>query len=256
MRTVTATRYVLPMKQGGSVPALVEADDLGLYIVKLRGAAQGKKALVAELVAGEIGRALGLRVPELVLVDVDRALSQSEPDPEIAEPLEKSAGGNLGLDYLPGSVTFDPLAGPPADAATASLVVLFDAFTMNVDRTPRNTNILLWHRQHWLIDHGAALYVHHGWPEGHPLASSADTFPEIAQHVLLPRTEEIDAAAAVLEARLDAALLSRIVADLPDDWLGEAGQAPAEDRDLYRRWLEARMTHLPALVAEVKRARA
>jgi hypothetical protein len=256
MRTVTATRYVLPLKQGGSVPALVEADDLGLYIVKLLGAAQGRKALVAELVAGEIGRALGLRVPELVLVEVDRALSESEPDPEIAEPLERSAGVNLGLDYLPGSVTFDPLAGPPVDAATASLVVLFDALAMNVDRTPRNTNILLWHRQHWLIDHGAALYVHHGWPVADPLASSADTFPEIAQHVLLPRATELDAAAATVVTRLDAALLSRIVDELPDDWLGESGHAPAEERDVYRRWLEARMTHLPAVVQEAKRARA
>lgn len=256
MRTVTATRYVLPLKQGGSVPALVEADDLGMYIVKLRGAAQGKKALVAELVAGEIGRALGLRVPELVLVDVDRALSASEPDPEIADPLEKSAGLNLGMDYLPGSVTFEPLAGPPFDAATASLVVLFDAFTMNVDRTPRNTNILLWHRQHWLIDHGAALYVHHGWPVADALASSADTFPEVAQHVLLPRATELDAAAATFAERLDAPRLQRIAAALPDDWLGEAGQAPDEERAIYARWLEARLGHLPAIVAEAKRARA
>jgi hypothetical protein len=127
---------------------------------------------------------------------------------------------------------------------------------MNVDRTPRNTNILLWHRQHWLIDHGAALYVHHGWPVANPLASSADTFPEIAQHVLLPRATELDAAAATVGTRLDAALLSRIVDELPDDWLGERGHAPAEERDVYRRWLEARMTHLPAMVEEAKRARA
>src|SRR5215475_2217216 len=177
MRTVRAIRYVLPFREGGSVPALVEADDLGLYVVKLRGAGQGVKALLAELVAGELARAAGLAVPEIVLVELDRAL---------AEPLEASAGTNLGLDFLPGSATFDPVADPAPDPALASRVVLFDAFVVNVDRTPRNPNILSWHARMWLIDHGAALYFHHGWSPGEEIDGSQDPFREIKDHVLLP----------------------------------------------------------------------
>src|SRR4051794_18041434 len=147
MRSVRAVRYVMPFREGGSVPALVEADDLGLYVVKLRGAGQGPKALIAELVSGELARHAGFAVPEIVLVELDRALSDSERDPEIGGPLEASAGLNLGLDYLPGSITFDPVAGPVPDARTASRAVLFDAFVANVDRTPRNPNVLIWHAQ-------------------------------------------------------------------------------------------------------------
>ena len=161
LRTVSATRYVTPLNEGGSLPGLVEADDDGLYVLKFRGAGQGPKALVAEVIAGELARALGLRVPELVLVELDPLLGRAEPDPEIQELLLASAGLNLGVDYLPGSLTFNPAAGLPPTAELAARVVWFDALVTNVDRTPQNPNILVWHRALWLIDHGAALYFHH-----------------------------------------------------------------------------------------------
>src|SRR5687768_12516446 len=162
LQTVRATRYVTPLREGGSLPAIIEADNLGLYVLKFRGAGQGPLALVAELIAGEIGRALGLKVPELVLVEVDAALGRNEPDPEIRDLLKASVGLNLGLDYLPGSATFDA-AADRAEADLASEAVWFDAFVTNVDRTPRNPNLLWWHKTLYFIDHGAALYFHHNW---------------------------------------------------------------------------------------------
>ena len=183
LRTVAATRYVTPLREGGSLPAIVEADDDGLYVLKFRGAGQGPKALVAEVVAGEIGRALGLPVPEIVLVDLDPDLARTEPDPEIQHLIKASAGLNLALDYLPGSVMFDPVAEQP-DAELASSIVWFDAYATNLDRTARNTNMLMWHRRLHLIDHGAALYFHHGGDDY--LARSEDPFPMIKDHVLLP----------------------------------------------------------------------
>ena len=183
MRTVAAARYVTPLREGGSLPAIVEADDAGLYVLKFRGAGQGARTLVSELIAGEIARALGLSVPELVLIELDADLGRSEPDPEIQDLIRASAGVNLGLDYLPGSTTFDPLADAP-DASTASSIVWFDALVSNVDRTPRNTNMLMWHRRLWLIDHGAAFYFHHA---GDDFAQRAgDPFARIRDHVLLP----------------------------------------------------------------------
>src|SRR3954451_12873554 len=181
LRTVHATRYVLPLREGGSLPAIMEADDLGLYVVKFRGAGQGALALVAELIAGEIGRALGLRVPEIVLVEVDATLGRKEPDYEIRELLNRSAGLNLALDYLPGSSMFDPAAGDTADTSLASLAVWFDAFVTNVDRTARNPNLLYWHKTLYFIDHGAALYFHHNWKNMEQMVESP--FPAIRQHV-------------------------------------------------------------------------
>jgi hypothetical protein len=160
LRTVTAIRYVTPLREGGSLPAIIEADDLGLYVLKFRGAGQGRKALIAELLAGEIARALGLPVPEIVFVELDPELARTEPDPEIQDLIRGSAGVNFGIDYLPGAITYDGIADKP-DAELASSIVWFDACVTNVDRTPRNTNILVWHRRLWLIDHGAALYFHH-----------------------------------------------------------------------------------------------
>lgn len=258
MRTVRAVRYVLPFRQGGSVPALVEADDLGFYVVKLRGAAQGHKALVAELVAGEVARAAGLLVPELVLVELDAKLSASEPDPELSVPLEASAGLNLGLDYLPGSITFDPVAKFAPDATTASRAVLLDAFVLNVDRTARNANLLQWHKRLWLIDHGAALYFQHGWGPKDRLEGAGDTFAESAKHVLLRWASELDAAAAFLGGVLDGALFDRIIAEIPESWLGpEDGFADfAEHRAAYASWLRARTKAIPAILEEAKRARA
>ena len=162
IRTVNVTRYVTPLREGGSLPAIVEADDDGLYVLKFRGAGQGVKALIAELVAGEIGRALGLKVPEIVFVDLDPVLAMTEPDPEIQDLIKASAGRNLALDYLPGSIMYDTAIQEPSPRL-ASEIVWFDAYTANVDRSPRNANMLIWHKELWLIDHGAALYFHHNW---------------------------------------------------------------------------------------------
>ena len=258
LRSVHAVRYVLPFREGGSVPALVEADDLGLYVVKLRGAAQGPKALVAELVAGELARAAGLAVPEIVLVELDRELAASEPDPEICVPLEASAGLNLGLDYLPGSITFDPAVKPPPDAATASRGVLFDAFVTNVDRTPRNPNILYWHARLWLIDHGASLYFHHGWGPADPLEGSRDPFALVRHHVLLPWAAALGEAAAHLRATLTDEAIERVVRHIPASWLdGDHGfPDEAAHRAAYVAWLRARAQALPIFLEEAERARA
>lgn len=258
IRTVRATRYVLPFREGGSVPALVEGDDLGMYVVKLRGAGQGAKALVAELVAGELARAAGLPVPEIVLVELDRAIADGEPDPELATPLEASAGINAGIDYLPGSVTFDPVADPAPDPQTASRVVLFDALVMNVDRTPRNPNLLSWHGRTWLIDHGAALYVHHGWSGGDALEGGGDPFAEVRDHVLLRGASALDAAATHLRAALDDDVLARVVDEIPASWLADdrASGGADEQRAAYVTWLRARRDAIPVIVEEARRARA
>lgn len=218
LRTVCATRYVTPLREGGSLPAIVEADDLGLYVLKFRGAGQGPLALVAELVAGEIGRALGLRVPELVLVEVDPMLGRNEPDQEIRDLLQASVGLNLGLDYLPGSVMFDPAAGDKADADTASAAVWFDAFVTNVDRTVRNPNLLYWHRALYFIDHGASLYFHHNWSGVNPRSA----FAAIKDHVLMTWAARIAEADAALRPRLDRGTFERILALAPDEWLQDS----------------------------------
>jgi len=248
----------MPFREGSSVPALVEADDLGLYVVKLHGAAQGSRALVAELLSGGIARAAGLDVPELVLVELDRALAASEPDPEISAPLEASAGLNLGLDYLPGSVTFDPVASPRPDAATASRIVLFDALVTNVDRTPRNPNLLLWHRRPWLIDHGATLYFHHGWEPSDPLVNSRDRYSEVRHHVLLPWATALPEAARHLAAALTRDVIEAVAQQLPDAWLGEAHgfDDPGSHRAAYAAWLSARVEAMPVYLEEAERAHA
>jgi len=258
LRVVRAARYVLPFREGGSVPALVEGDDLGMYVVKLRGAGQGVKALIAELVSGELARALGLAVPEIVLVDLDPSIAASEPDPEIAEPLERSAGYNLGLDFLPGSITFDPVADPAPDAATASRIVLFDAFVLNVDRTPRNPNLLSWHGGLWLIDHGASLYFHHGWGPSDRRAGIGDPFPEVRHHVLLPLASSLREAAAQQAAALSDQVLARVVGEIPRPWLAADGDFSSDQqhRAAYVDWLRARRAAIPALVEEAERARA
>jgi hypothetical protein len=243
LRTATATRYVLPLREGGSLPAIVEADDLGLYVVKFRGAGQGALALVAELVAGEIGRALGLRVPELILIHIDAALGRNEPDYEIRQLLKASVGLNLALDYLPGSTMFDPAAHDTVSAAEASLAVWFDAYTQNVDRTPRNANLLVWHRKLYLIDHGAALFFHHNWQT---MAQKIESpFTEIGQHILLPWATQMEMAAAVAHEMLMPAVLAEIVGQIPDAWLDSIpGEQSAEEKragylDFFVRRLEA-----------------
>src|SRR5918911_4058998 len=232
LRTVTATRYVTPLREGGSLPAIVEADDLGTYVLKFRGAGQGRKALIAELVAGEIARRLDLLVPEVVLAYLAPEMGRSEPDPEIQDLLERSTGLNLALDFLPGSLGFDPLVEPP-DSGLASRIVWFDALVTNVDRTPRNPNLLTWHDRLWLIDHGASLYFHHNWParDGTALeAAGRRPFAAARDHVLLPFASSIPEADAALAPLLTAGVLRTIVDMIPTDWLtGEPGFADAEE---------------------------
>src|SRR4029078_5361392 len=222
LRTVYENRYATPLREGGSLPAIVEANDLGMYVLKFRGAGQGPLALVAELVAGEIGRALGLKVPELVLVEVDSALGRNEPDQEIRDLLQASVGLNLALDYLPGSVMFDPAAGDKVGEDLASAAVLFDSFVTNVDRTAQNPNLLYWHKSLHFIDHGAALYFHHNWQNIEQMARSP--FPAIRDHVLLPWARRIKDVDVELRDRLTTPLLTGILDQVPDAWL-EAGIA-------------------------------
>jgi hypothetical protein len=256
-RTVTASRYVTPLREGGSLPAIVEADDDGLYVLKFRGAGQGPKALIAELVAGELARAIGLPVPEIVFMHLDADLARSEPDPEIQDLIRASVGLNLALDYLPGSVTFDPLAERPA-AGLASDIVWFDALIGNVDRTARNANLLVWHRALWLIDHGAALYFHHNWVDH--LENSRRPFVMIKDHVLLPFADDLAAADERLAARITHDRLTTIVALIPDDWLlddphFEGADAKQRQRDAYVAFLTERLRPPRNFAVEARHAR-
>src|SRR5882757_1647518 len=226
LRTVAATRYVTPLHEGGSLPAIVEADDAGMYVLKFRGAGQGPRALIAELVGGELARALGLPVPEIVLMELDADLARTEPDPEIQDLIRKSAGLNVALDYLPGSVMFDPVVEKPVPGL-ASDIVWFDAYVTNVDRTARNTNMLMWHRRLTLIDHGAALYFHHSWDNY--LERSLDAFHRVKDHVLLPFANSLRESDAKFTARLTPELITAIVAMIPDSWL--SGASPFHSRE-------------------------
>lgn len=253
LRTVTVSRYVTPLREGGSLPAIVEADDDGLHVLKFRGAGQGPKALVAELVAGELARLAGLPVPEIVLAELDPELARTEPDPEIQDLIRASGGLNLALDYLPGSVTFDPLVDHP-EPPLASAVVWFDAFVSNVDRTARNTNLLMWHRRLWLIDHGAALYFHHDWRTGLERAGSA--FPMIKDHVLLKQASELPAADARLAPLFTPAEVERVLALVPDAWLladGSFATAQAH-RAAYCDYFQRRLAAPRAFAEEAARA--
>jgi hypothetical protein len=243
-RTVTATRYVTPLREGGSLPALVEADDDGLYVLKFRGAGQGPKALVAELVGGEIARALGLPVPEIVYIELDPELARAEPDPEIQDLIRASGGLNVGLDYLPGSLPFVPdttRQHAPPDPSFAADVVWLDAYLTNVDRTARNPNLLRWHGTIWLIDHGAALYLQHAGLD--PLLHARRPFPQIADHVLLPFAEPVVRADARLAPRLTEARIAEIVGAVPEDWVQGTG------RDAYVEYLVRRL-EAPRLFGE------
>jgi hypothetical protein len=254
LRTVLATRYVTPLREGGSLPAIVEADDDGMYVLKLRGAGQGAKSLIAELVAGEIARASGLPVPEIVFVELDAELARTEPDQEIQDLIRASVGLNLALDYLPGSVTYDPVATQP-DPHLASLIVWFDAYITNVDRTPRNTNLLLWHRRLWLIDHGASLYFHHTWTNY--LARSRDRFPIIKDHVLLRFASELQEVDAQMTAQLTPAVIHGIVQKIPDSWLVEHTpfNGMSENRGAYIEYLLRRLEPPHGFLEEAIHAR-
>jgi hypothetical protein len=242
---VAATRYVTPLREGGSLPAIVEGEDDGLYVLKFRGAGQGTKALVAELVAGEIARAAGLSVPEIVLAELDPELARTEADPEIQELIRASAGLNLALDYLPGAVTFDPVVEEP-DARLASSIVWFDALVANIDRSPRNVNLLMWHRRLWLIDHGAALYFHHS--PGDFASRGREPFPQVKDHVLLPFASALREIDADMAARLTPDVVRGVVELVPAEWL----QVP---REAYVTFLTTRLAAPRVFLEEAIRAR-
>ena len=247
MRRVAATRYVTPLREGGSLPALVEADDDGLYVLKFHGAGQGPKALVAEVVVGELARALGFRVPELVLVELDPSIGRAEPDPEIQDLLLASGGLNLGVDFLPGALPFSPAAGPAPEPGFAADVVWLDALTTNVDRTAQNPNLLWWHGRLWLIDHGAALYFHHAAavdPE-----HARGLFEAVRDHVLLPYASSIEAADGRMAQGLSGEALELAARAVPDEWLGPDG------RDVYVAYLRRRLEEPRGFVEEAERAR-
>ena len=240
LRTVEITRYITPLREGGSLPAIVDADDGFSYVLKFRGAGQGVKAIVAELIGGELARLLGLKVPELVFAQVDPAFGRTEPDEEIQDLLKASEGLNLGLHYLSGALTFDPVATAP-DPTLASKIVWLDCFISNVDRTARNTNMLLWRNELWLIDHGAALYFHHSWDNWE--RSSRSAFPQVRDHVLLKWASELEAVDAACRALLSSERIGAIVNLIPDDWLLDDPESvsPGEKREVYARFLTNRL---------------
>ncbi len=248
LRTVKAMRYVTPLREGGSLPAIVEGDDDGLYVLKFRGAGQGVKSLIAELLGGEIGRVLGLKVPEIVFVELDADLARTEPDPEIQDLIKASDGVNLALDYLPGSIMFDPLFEKPS-AELASKIVWFDALTANVDRSPRNANMLLWHGEIWLIDHGAAFFYQHNWDKFSD--NAANPFRQIKDHILLPFADEIEKADEDLSAKLAPEILSEIISLIPAEWLENAD----EQKKIYLEFLTKRLENRSEFVKEAIDAR-
>jgi hypothetical protein len=257
IRTITATQYITPLREGGSLPAIVEGDDDGTYVLKFRGAGQGVRALIAELVSGELARLLGLRVPEIVFAELDPRMGRTEPDPEIQDLLRRSEGLNLALDYLPGSITFDPLVDKPiaGKERLASTIVWFDALVMNVDRTPKNTNLLVWHRDLWLIDHGATLIFHHNWSDYESRVRGA--FAAIREHVLLRWATEIEEVDAELTAKLTPEAIAAIIDLIPEGWLGDEPRFATIEahRAAYRESLRLRLEATRAWVEEAVRAR-
>ena len=259
MRTVIATRYVTPLREGGSLPGLVEADDDGLYVVKFRGAGQGPRALVAEWIAGELGRAIGLTVPDLVGIEVDASLGDAEPDEEIHDLLGASDGLNLGMDFLPGALGFNRAAvgtqEAPIDPLFAADTVWLDALVTNPDRTVQNPNLLVWHGRLWLIDHGAALYIHHTWRD--PDEHARRPFERIRDHVLLPFASSIEAADARHADRIDRAVIGGLVDAVPDEWLPDDPLVGGADdqRSAYVRYLLRRLETPRLFVEEAERAR-
>ena len=257
LRTAITTRYVMPLREGGSLPAIVEADDDGMYVIKFRGAGQGPKALIAELVAGEIGRALGLPVPEIVFMELDPLLGRSEPDFEIQELIKASTGLNLALDFLPGSLAFDAsdVRTGVVDAQLGSLILWFDAYVTNVDRTARNTNMLWWHRRLTLIDHGASLYFHH--IDGNYLERSRTPFSQIKNHVLLPIASELRAVDLRARELLHQHVIEDIVHLIPPSWLENDPffADPQARRMAYIAYLLDRLANSHIFVEEALRAR-
>ncbi len=255
IRTVKAIRYVTPLREGGSLPAIIEADDNQLYVLKFRGAGQGVKALIAELIVGEVARVLRLPVPEIVFVEVDAVLGQGERDPEIQDLIRASFGLNLALRYIPEALAFDPLL-PDPPAELASTIVWCDAYFTNIDRTPRNPNLLIANRQLWLIDHGAALYIQHTWTNYHIRARSR--FPQIREHVLLPFAHMLASVDIACSAQLTPELLRSIIAYIPDTWLADLTDfaSPDEHRTAYLTYLTSRLEAPRDFVEEALHAHA
>lgn len=254
IRTVNVVRYVTPLREGGSLPAIAEADDEFLYVLKFRGAGQGVKALIAELIGGELARLLGFRVPEIVFARLDTAFGRTEPDEEIQDLLKASVGLNLALHYLSGAITFDPLVNSPAPAL-ASGIVWLDCLLTNVDRTARNTNMLSWHKDLWLIDHGASLYFHHSWENWEEHARRP--FKTVGEHVLLPFASELEAIDKEFRSVLTREKIRSIVSLIPDEWLSGASfpGSPAQRREVYTRYLELRLENSEDFVKEALYAR-
>ncbi|MGM9475609.1 HipA family kinase [Pedobacter sp. GSP4] len=254
LRTVNVIRYVTPLREGGSMPAIAEADDNFLYVLKFRGAGQGPRALIAELIGGEIARILGLRVPELVFANLDEAFGRTEPDEEIQDLLKASVGLNLALHYLSGAITFDPTV-TTVDATLASQIVWLDCFLTNMDRTCRNTNMLVWHKELWLIDHGASLYFHHSWQNWEEQATKP--FFLVKDHVLLPWATEMERVDEAFRAILTPEKIEAVINLIPNDWLeGETNFTNKEEhRKAYTHFLTERLLHSDTFLKEAQHAR-
>lgn len=253
LRSINVTRYATPLREGGSMPAIVEGDDSFLYVLKFKGAGQGTRALIAELIGGEIARAIGLRVPEIVFANLDEAFGRMEGDEEIQDLLKASTGLNLALHYLSGSITFDGNVHS-ADPLLASHIVLLDSVLLNVDRTARNTNMLWWNKELWLIDHGASLYFHHNWQGWETKAAS--NFAQVKDHVLLRQATRLEEAAEVFTKTLTADVIKQIVALVPAEWFtGDTfGGNTEQHRHAYSKFLLDRLTHLPTIINHIKHA--
>ena len=254
LRTVNVTRYIMPLREGGSLPALAEADDSFKYVVKFRGAGHGTKALIAELIGGEVARVLGFRVPELVFLNLDEAFGRSEGDEEIQDLLQGSRGLNMGLHFLSGALPFDPVV-TEVDEKLASQVVWLDALLTNVDRTVKNTNMLMWHKELWLIDHGASLFFHHSWVNWHKHALSS--FTQVKDHALLPLAGKLDEVDAEFRKLLTSEKIREIVDLIPDSWIEwrDKDETPQDIRDIYYRFLKERIEHSEIFVKEAQHAR-
>lgn len=254
IRTVNVTQYLQPLREGGSLPAIVKADDGFLYVLKFRGAGQGKKALISEFIGGELARAMGLKVPELVFMNLDDSFSKTEPDEEIQDLLKFSVGLNLGLHYLSSAITYDPLVSK-VDAFTASKVVILDSLISNIDRTAKNTNLLNWNDELWIIDNGASFYFHHNWQtwENHVTR----TFPLIKDHVLLAKATALEEASSAIKKLITKEVIAEIIAEIPEDWLISEGDFlnPTEMRIAYNTFLNAKLAMIDELVKEAENAR-
>ena len=254
IRTVNVTRYITPLREGGSLPAIADADDNFMYVIKFRGAGQGSKALIAELVAGEIARALGLKIPEIVFANLDEAFGRTEPDEEIQDLLKASEGLNLALHYLSGAIMYDPLT-IKIDLELASKIVWFDAFVSNVDRTVRNTNMLIWHKELWLIDHGASLFYHHSWESFEKQATNP--FKQVKDHVLVKQASDLQAADTFCKTVLNKELIESIVSLIPDEWLMNdvLNETSTEKKNVYAKFLTTRLVFSEIFIQEANNAR-